>query len=151
MYYLHRGGETTGPFAPGRIGSMIESGEICGDAQVCAHGTEDWIPAFTVVPIKEDPKPKQEKKITAQRIRKSPFVWIAVVFAMLGFGVIVWAVLGRAPSIFAIGGIILILIGLLVDRRRYICGACGNKVEKTSIVCPTCRAVLVKRLPKKKG
>ena len=40
-------------------------------------------------------------------------------------------------------GIIVILLGALLDRVHYTCTGCGNTVSKTSRLCPACHADLL--------
>jgi rubrerythrin len=49
--------------------------------------------------------------------------------------------LASAGWLFIIPGLLLILLGSSMCRR-WVCGHCGNKVEKTSSMCPVCRALL---------
>jgi rubrerythrin len=39
-------------------------------------------------------------------------------------------------------GFILIVIAVCIDQKRFICGACGNRVERTSTLCPACQSHL---------
>jgi DNA-directed RNA polymerase subunit RPC12/RpoP len=143
MYYLHRAGETTGPYAPGRLGMMLDAGEITATDQVCEVGTEEWLPAYMVEAKPEPVKAKKPAEVVARRVMKAPLVGLALLIAAIGFVTLFalhWAV-----------GLLLIVLAMVVDRRHYVCGGCGNRIEKSSVVCPTCQARLVKRLPKKKG
>jgi len=143
MYYLHRAGETTGPYAPGRLGMMLDAGEITATDQVCEVGTDEWLPAYMIEVKPEPVKAKKPPEVVARRVMKAPLVGLALLIAAIGLAALFtfqWAV-----------GLVLIVIAMVVDRRHYVCGECGNRVEKSSVVCPTCQARLVKRLPKKKG
>lgn len=44
----------------------------------------------------------------------------------------------------AIAGVAFVIIGIGIERTlfRYVCSACGNRVEKHSNLCPTCRCIL---------
>lgn len=35
-------------------------------------------------------------------------------------------------------GLFLLIVAIAVDRRRYLCGNCGNKVLKSAMICPSC-------------
>lgn len=39
-----------------------------------------------------------------------------------------------------VGGIgwLMVLISVVIDRSRWLCGGCGNRVDKTSSMCPAC-------------
>ena len=143
MYYLHRAGETTGPYAPGRLGMMLDAGEIAATDQVCGVGTEEWIPVEVVALAAPEPVKKKEMPIIVKRVPSSLFHWLAVLMVFAGF-------IGFFLVDFLVGGIV-ILLALVVGRLGYSCGKCGNKITVTSKICPTCGAHLVKRLPKKKG
>lgn len=71
MFYLHRAGETTGPYAAGRIAQMIDAGEIDDTTLACAHGTEDWIPAHLVA---QRPEPVKTRAAQASpKVSSRPF------------------------------------------------------------------------------
>jgi hypothetical protein len=143
MYYLHRAGATTGPYTPVRLGIMVDAGEIAATDQVCEIGKTEWMPVEFVLPVSE-PVLKQ-KAVVMPRVARSPYVWLALFIFVMGILTMI-----MIPWIIGVpAGILLIVISLIVDRRHHICGGCGNRVEKTSMVCPACHAKLVKRLPKK--
>jgi hypothetical protein len=144
MYYLHRAGETTGPYAPGRLGMMLDAGEITATDQVCEVGTEEWLPVEVVLPLSE-PLAKATARV-AEKVRLQPFFWLSVLlfFSGVAFALFFAKIIG-VPF-----GVALILVAVALDRPRFLCGECGNRVEKSSVICPTCNARLVKRLAKKK-
>jgi len=128
MYYLHRDGETTGPFGVGRLVEMAGHGEISMEDLVCAPGTEDWIPLSYVLPA-----PPQAKAPTG--IRKTrPYNGVSWLLAVCGVMTLIFL-----PWIIGVPlGVMLVLAGAVIDRPRYICPSCGNRVERTSVICPTC-------------
>lgn len=139
MYYLHRNGETSGPLAIGRLSQMWTAGEIGPDDLVCALGSEEWIQAEVIAGSevlrdeagwKATAKPKVVGKVT-----RRPYRAIGWVVVILGLGTLV------TPAFLI--GILLILIGLGLNRPHFHCGKCGNRVEKISVLCPTCRAALL--------
>lgn len=133
MYYLHRAGESTGPYAPGRIAQMIDAGEIGDDTLACAHGSEEWIPAHLVAERPERVRPRAARAFP--KVSSRPFQWIAGLTILLGLVLLfswVWVV-----------GLILLVIGLALNRPRFHCGSCGNRVEKISALCTTCRSPLL--------
>jgi hypothetical protein len=73
----------------------------------------------------------------ARRVRSQPAFWSAVVTMLAGLGLLIvfWPV-----------GLALIVAALAMDRVQWICGDCGNRIQRTSKICPTCEARLVKRL-----
>ncbi len=144
MYYLHRSGETTGPFASGRLRQMWDAGEITHTDQVCAHGTEEWVPADAIAaPTLEDDR--ASRSVPARPMALHSFVrpWNGISLFLGAIGIVT---LFTGP----IFGIITIIIAIAIDRKRYVCGDCGNRIEKTSTICPACQSVLVRDLPKKK-
>ena len=81
---------------------------------------------------------EQTKYRVAQRESRRPFASISWLFALLGFAALIFLN-------WMIGGI-LILVAILIDRKRHHCGACGNRVEQTSTLCPTCGTYLQTRV-----
>lgn len=134
MYFLHRNGETTGPFAPGRIAAMIAAGDADENDQVCAHGTEDWIPAYLVTGQPVEAAPRAPQPVGMKKSRPAKGASWLIGLAGLGFFVFFPWILG-VPL-----GVILILMAAIMDRPRFLCGGCGNRIEKTSTICPACRA-----------
>lgn len=137
MYYLHRNGETFGPLAPGRLRQMWQAGEIGHTDQVCEHGTEEWMPA-EVIAGEEIAAPDLGKRRVdqprAKRKQARPRLLLALLISFIGLGVMIfahWAL-----------GLIVIIMGAALDRVHYVCSGCGNRLEKTSTLCPACRAVL---------
>lgn len=35
-------------------------------------------------------------------------------------------------------GLVLVWVGALIDRPHWVCGFCGNRVERDSKFCPSC-------------
>lgn len=145
MYYLHRAGETTGPYAPGRLGMMLDAGEIAATDQVCEVGTEEWVPVDVVLPVAEHPAKVPAR--VACKVRSRPFFWLSALlfFSGVGFALFFAQIIG-VPF-----GVALILVAIALDRPRFLCGECGNRIEKSSGVCPACQARLVTGKRKKKG
>lgn len=67
---------------------------------------------------------------------------LAFMAFILGFG----GLLVFPPAIFI--AVILFVTGIIIDRKVWTCGQCGNRVEKTSVQCPTCSARLTHRKPR---
>jgi hypothetical protein len=149
MYYLHRHGETTGPYAPGRLGMMLDAGEIAATDQACEIGTEEWMPVEFVLPERDvarwAPEPTYGLKTSRQ-----PWAFLSFILCLIAvLGFFSWG-LGRVGGIGAFVSLLLIIIGVALDRPKWLCGECGNRIEKTSGLCPVCKATLVFKLPKKK-
>ena len=144
MYYLHRAGATTGPYTPVRLGIMVDAGEIAATDQVCEIRKTEWMPVEFVLPVSE-PLAKATARV-AEKVRLQPFFWLSVLlfFSGVAFALFFAKIIG-VPF-----GVALILVAVALDRPRFLCGECGNRIEKSSVVCPTCQARLVKRLAKKK-
>lgn len=151
MYYLSQSGDVQGPFAEGRLLQMAEAGEIGTAAQVAMHGTEDWFPVAHLLDTLRAERDEREKiesqraqasRPVAERKRELPLMWVAALVFLLGVG-----------TLFAFWplGLLLIVLGIVLDAKQiWVCGACGNRVEKTSQQCPNCQVRLVKELPKKR-
>lgn len=62
------------------------------------------------------------------------------------FGVLPFAlfIIGLAVAILASGllGGVIIIVAFILDRPRHVCSACGNRVEPSSLLCPTCHTQL---------
>lgn len=77
------------------------------------------------------------RRSTALRRKHNPFFSPGAIAALVGFAILflLWPL-----------GLILIAAGLILDAligARFLCGLCGNRVEKTSNLCPMCDADLV--------
>jgi len=132
MYWVHRDGETTGPFAPGRIAQMIDGGQIGDDTSVCAVGTEEWIPAHIVA---ERPVPARPAAVEPKaKVARRPHQLIGGLLILVGIALLF--------SPLALAGLLLGIVGLALQRRQYHCAGCGNRVEKLSTLCPACRVPL---------
>ena len=98
-------------------------------------------------PATRAPRPQQQQ--AARRLKKTTNPIVGVFFVMLGMflglaglvGLLFNPILGLAACLF--GGLLLIL-AFVVDTAFHVCGACGNRVEKTSTVCPCCQSHLRK-------
>lgn len=47
-FYLHRDGESQGPYAQNDMHGMIVTGQVKGDELICREGDSDWVPASTL-------------------------------------------------------------------------------------------------------
>lgn len=68
----------------------------------------------------------------------------AYLFAILGLG-IAFLSIASGQFIGLILAVVLIAIAALAEPKKQriaICGACGNEVTPTSLICPTCHAKL---------
>ena len=142
MYWVAKNGESTGPYAEGRLITMWESGDIGPDDMLALHGTEDWFSADAILPgLIEDrralnPVSSAGKKKSARRKLKQSGFGLGLVMVILGvFCLIVvnWIL-----------GIVFIVVGALINRVYVVCGACGNRVEKGATLCPACRVELTR-------
>jgi len=149
MYYLHRAGATTGPYTPVRLGIMVDAGEIAATDQVCEIGKTEWMPVEFVLPVSEVARWAPQSTYALKTSRR-PWAFLSVILCLIAvIGLYFWA-LNRVGGSGAFVSLLLIVIGLAVDRRKWLCGQCGNRIEKTSGLCPVCKATLVFKLPKKK-
>jgi len=133
VYYLHRQSQTTGPFPIGRLARMIAQGEASPDDLVCPVGQNEWMPLEYALPVSDAPPPPRND---APHCVTRPHRVLALGLIFLG-----------VPLVFVFFplGIAFIVIGIILDRARYHCGACGNKVLFTTTICPSCRKTLVKK------
>ena len=122
---------------------MLDAGEIGPDDFACAHGTEDWIPVEMAIGTIDEPGlgAVEPPLNLAMRVVQRPWMLCALVTFLLG----VVTLLAFWPL-----GLLLIVIALVIDRPHHVCGYCGNRIERTSTMCPVCGVGLVKRLPKKR-
>lgn len=83
-------------------------------------------------------QPPPPRRPVALRKAVYPFRAVAWPLAVLGLGTMVF---------FSVGiGFVLLVVGVILDRRRWICGQCGNGVEKTSTLCGVCGSALASRI-----
>ncbi|MEX2580652.1 MAG: hypothetical protein WD342_16465 [Verrucomicrobiales bacterium] len=145
MYWLARDGVSTGPFAPGRLVGMWESGDVGPDDLLALHGTEDWFSADAMLPAlaSERREVERDEGTKARRVKEKDQARSCI--AMVIFLVAVVGLIASLLTINLIGipvSVAFICLALIVDRRRWLCGGCGNGVEKSSAMCPVCRARL---------
>jgi len=149
MYYLHRAGATTGPYTPRRLGTMLGAGDVAPTDQVCEIGKDEWMPLEVVLPESEVARWAPEPSYVLKTSRR-PWAFLSVILCLIAvMGLYFWA-LGRVGGSGAFVSLLLIIIGVSVDRKKWLCGQCGNRIEKSSGLCPVCKATLVFKLPKKK-
>jgi ribosomal protein S27AE len=60
--------------------------------------------------------------------------WLSLLLSLMGLYLLLFV---TWPT-----GLVLLVLAALTDWPRWVCGACGNRVEKTSRMCPHCRAAL---------
>lgn len=123
MYYLHRDGETTGPFGAGRIAEMIRAAEISEHDLVCAFGTEEWIPAYMAAPTPSPPaRPTlaPTAAITSGKRGVTSLLLFAVTILLLLAGYFAmrfgWLVIGLAGM--AIGGVVF-FVALVINHQEH--------------------------------
>lgn len=137
MYYLHRAGETTGPFAPGRLQQMWRAREIGPADQVCEHGSDEWLPAEVIaMPTLEEDREVNERTAWIRALRP----YAALSWALWSLGIVI-AVLTFGAAWFLY--VPLLVVGFFFNPPRYVCAGCGNRLEKTSARCPSCAARIV--------
>lgn len=61
---------------------------------------------------------------------------------LIGMIALVMGLIG--DPVLAFGGVVALLSAGVIDRPRWLCGRCGNRVEKTSVQCPSCQVTLRK-------
>ena len=77
----------------------------------------------------------------AQKKKKSEFAGKGAVVQLLGVICFFLGFLGGFVGV-AVGTCLALLLLIIGSRMaiKLICSDCGNKVEKTSKICPTCKA-----------
>ena len=65
---------------------------------------------------------------------------IGVIAVMVGLGMFVPQF---AWLLYILCGIVLLVTGWLMDKS-HVCGDCGNRIELTSRICPTCKVQIGK-------
>lgn len=89
------------------------------------------------------PPPVLPSTPVARIIKKGEIAGIGA--AIQAVGVILFALFffisGELSVVCAVVGIILLVVGGRM-AHKLLCSACGNKVEKTSRLCPACRSPL---------
>jgi hypothetical protein len=145
VYFLQRneGAAVEGPVGQGRLASEMRAGSLSEDALVCAPGTEVWMRAgdalgwlLTEMESREARTPERGEQVLAQKVARRPYWWASLFLAVLGLVLLLFL---------PVAGLGLLVLAGLIDRPRYVCGNCGNGVEKSSLLCPTCRAELTKK------
>lgn len=96
--------------------------------------------------------PRRHETAHAELVTRSRGGVLGVMTFLLGLGLGLFALVNFAfgshlfsglLSLIAGGfGLILVIAGLCIARRIYLCAACGNAVQRESRLCPTCRAIL---------
>lgn len=122
MYYLHRAGETTGPYAPGRLGMMLDAGEITATDQVCEVGTEEWLPVEFVRPIDAEPRrrsllpppPRKPKRRTNSLALFG--MTLALMLAGLGMYYAAWFIAGSVAFVL---GFIVFVVALCINHLEH--------------------------------
>ena len=127
VFYLHQGGETTGPHGRGRLAEMLAAGAITADAMACAPGSEDWMPVEVAVLPAEVPtmawKPKV-RELTVPMKRRHPMLAIS---GMLGGAVLIsaglvnlgtWGMWGVIAGMFGVGMLLWGLVANHLDHTR---------------------------------
>lgn len=157
MYYLARNGNVSGPFAEGRLISMEDQGEIDETDQLAIVGSEDWIPASDILApirfeieeretLREERAASARRPIPARKKRKRSLLLflVSLIVSLLGIGFLIASVLNL--SLFGIVlSLLVVCASVAIDRPRWICEKCGNRVEKTSMQCPACGVPLVRK------
>jgi hypothetical protein len=145
VYFLQRneGAAVEGPVGQGRLATEMRAGSLSEDALVCAPGTEVWMRAgdalgwlMEEMESRESRRPARSGAVLAQKVVRRPYWWASLFLALLGLGLLLFL---------PFAGLGLLVLAGLMDRPRWICGNCGNGVEKSSLLCPTCRAELTKK------
>lgn len=71
----------------------------------------------------------------AKKVKKTEFAGTGCLLQGFGLLLLFFFPIGT------IAGVGLLLYGS-IKSTKLICGACGNRIEKTANLCPTCKAAL---------
>lgn len=136
-WHSYEGKAPEGPYHEATIEKMVARQQIKPEDLLCLEGDDTWEPAWTLLP--------HVFKAGKVKVREGgPVSWV------LGGSAVVCLLLGLVSFVdrpLIAGGfwglmLVLLLITLFVERKKWICGFCGNRVERTSLVCPSCQGAL---------
>jgi hypothetical protein len=136
-WHSYEGKAPEGPYDEATLARMVKRKQIEPEDLLCLEGDDQWEPAWMLRP--------DLFKAGKVRVREGGCLGWA-----LGATAAVCALLGVASFVerpFIAGGfwglmIVLLVVTAVVERKRWICGFCGNRVERTSLVCPACQGHL---------
>ena len=89
------------------------------------------------------PRSAAQSQVFTDKRKTRPFGCLSLGIGLFGFA-LAFACLAFVPKFLvlpALGIAALFIVGSIVlDQPRYLCGHCGNRVEKTSRICASCHA-----------
>jgi len=135
-YWLSRsGGAPEGPFAESQLRSMWVHGLFSTADELCADGSEDWMPAGWVMDSMEAPPTVAAPLVMpgdappVKKRQRRPNAGVCWFCGILGLVLLFffWPV-----------GLLLLVVALLCDKKITSCCGCGNTVPSSSELCPSC-------------
>jgi hypothetical protein len=82
---------------------------------------------------------------TAHRLKRRPNAVVSTLIGLLGIAGLIGSVVGVPQFLFLpVAGfsILLVFVAAAIDRPTWLCSDCGNRIEKTSRICPSCHTGL---------
>ena len=141
-YYLQAepGARIEGPLEESQIVSLARIGHIHEGAQIALEGESDWQPAAPLIESMVADADDRRRSRAAKRARpkRSARRVKARPWQVLAWMVLLVCGLGGAFFVHWVALPFWMLVAWAIDRPRYLCSACGNRVEQTSRQCPSC-------------
>lgn len=137
-FYISRENQTYGPYSESDLRQMIADGSVVQTDLACDAADEDWRMLANIIEIAPPRK--------AKRVVKIEFAGAGC--AVQALGLLVIAMGFGLATIDPVIGILAGLVGLAFlavgsrMARKLNCSECGNRVEKTSKICPVCKVRL---------
>jgi hypothetical protein len=115
-YYVDDAGNVQGPVSPEQLQALHRNGQISAATQVCAEGTEQWLPYFKapeaqVVKKNQQKPPALESKLPSKSVQESTFTAstpatymtkiqgnILIALLLIGLGAPFWLFLKPTPK-----------------------------------------------------
>ena len=136
-YWISDGAEVTGPFTPGELRDLHATGHLDEGHDACEEGTEGWMRALDLLQDLRIVAPPVPPPVKLPKIKRA--TGGALAFVLLLLGVVCLLACNVVTIIIGIG---CVIGAVCVERSHYMCSGCGNRVEQTSRMCPTCRCEL---------
>jgi hypothetical protein len=136
-WHSYEGKAPEGPYDEATLARMVKRQQIEAEDLLCLEGDDDWQPAWMLRP---DLFKGGKVRVREGGCLSGMLGGAAAVCALAGL-VSFGASPGAAAGFWGLM-IVLLIVTVLVERKKWICGFCGNRVERTSLMCPTCQGHL---------
>lgn len=142
VYWLSRDGNSSpeGPYSITQLRAMYAAGQVTALAKVCRSGEDLWLmledelesgaPQLPSSPLRAADLPRFGR---VKSVKKSGCAAIFLFFCGVGMCFVFFPI-----------GLLLIIAAFVIDLSNgdYVCSECGNKLMKSSSICPACKASL---------